>query len=63
MGTLLTLLSPGERVGDVVIPEGKVGIGTICCIGISFIFPFIIAFLGLAVEGISAAPRVLPLFI
>ena len=32
MGTLLTFLSPGERVGDVVIPEGKVGIGTICSI-------------------------------
>ncbi len=32
MGRLLTLLSPGERVGDVLIPEGKIGIGTVCSI-------------------------------
>ncbi len=32
MGKLLTLLPPGERVGEVSIPDGKVGIGTICSI-------------------------------
>jgi len=35
MGRLLTLLSPGERVGEVSIPEGKVGIGTICSITVN----------------------------
>lgn len=32
MGKLMTLLAPGERVGEVSIPDGKVGIGTICSI-------------------------------
>lgn len=35
MGSLLTLLAPGERVGEVTIPEGKVGIGTICSITVN----------------------------
>ncbi len=32
MGHLLTLFAPGERVGEMVIPEDFVGIGTICSI-------------------------------
>ncbi|MBF0550220.1 MAG: DUF128 domain-containing protein [Deltaproteobacteria bacterium] len=32
MGRLMTLLQPGERVGDILVPEGKVGIGTVCSI-------------------------------
>lgn len=32
MGKLLTILTPGDRVGEVSIPEGKVGIGTVCSI-------------------------------
>jgi repressor of nif and glnA expression len=32
MGKLLTILTPGERIGEVTIPAGKVGIGTICSI-------------------------------
>jgi repressor of nif and glnA expression len=35
MGKLLTLFSPGERVGDVSIPEGKIGVGTVCAITIN----------------------------
>lgn len=32
MGTLLTLLAPGESCGSFTIPEGSVGIGTVCSI-------------------------------
>jgi hypothetical protein len=32
MGKLLTLLRPGEQVGQAPIPEGQVGIGTVCSI-------------------------------
>lgn len=32
MGRLLTLLRSGERVGEIVVPEGKVGVGTVCSI-------------------------------
>lgn len=32
MGGLMSLLGPGERVGETVIPEGTVGIGTVCSI-------------------------------
>lgn len=32
MGRLATLFAPGERIGDVLIPEGKVGVGTVCSI-------------------------------
>ena len=38
MGELLTLLPPGERVGDVVIPEGRVGFCTVCSITINGVF-------------------------
>jgi repressor of nif and glnA expression len=32
MGRLVALFPPGERVGEVVIPEGMAGIGTVCSI-------------------------------
>jgi len=32
MGKLVTLLAPGERVGDVTIPEDRIGLGTVCSI-------------------------------
>jgi repressor of nif and glnA expression len=32
MGTLLTLFAPGESCGNMTIPEGSVGIGTVCSI-------------------------------
>ena len=32
MGRLMSLLSPGERVGDLAVQEGMVGIGTVCSI-------------------------------
>ncbi len=32
MGRLLTLYNPGEKVGEIYIPEGFVGIGTVCSI-------------------------------
>jgi hypothetical protein len=32
MGQLLTLFSSGERVGDTSIPDGMMGIGTVCSI-------------------------------
>jgi repressor of nif and glnA expression len=32
MGRLMALLPPGERVGEDVVPEGMVGIGTVCSI-------------------------------
>ena len=32
MGRLATLFSPGERIGDVTIPEGMIGLGTVCSI-------------------------------
>ena len=32
MGTLLALFSPGEKFGSISIPEGHVGIGTVCSI-------------------------------
>lgn len=32
MGHLMTLLAPGERCGDVVVPKGMIGIGTVCSI-------------------------------
>jgi hypothetical protein len=32
MGTLLAVLGPGERMGDVVVPPGKVGLCTVCSI-------------------------------
>jgi HTH-type transcriptional regulator, global nitrogen regulator NrpRI len=35
MGTMITLLSPGEYVGDMMVPEGWVGIGTVCSITVN----------------------------
>lgn len=35
MGRLLTLFAPGEKAGDLVIPDGFVGIGTVCSITIN----------------------------
>lgn len=32
MGRLLTLFAPGERIGELTVPEGMVGIGTVCSI-------------------------------
>jgi len=32
MGTMMTLLAPGEKMGDVTIPENMVGLGTVCSI-------------------------------
>jgi len=35
MGRLMTLLRPGERVGKTAVPEGSVGIGTVCSITVN----------------------------
>ncbi|HNX27144.1 MAG TPA: NrpR regulatory domain-containing protein [Phycisphaerae bacterium] len=35
MGKLLTLLSPGETIGETVIPDGKVGFCTVCSITVN----------------------------
>ena len=32
MGRLVTLFSPGEKVGEMIIPDGMIGIGTVCSI-------------------------------
>jgi repressor of nif and glnA expression len=32
VGRLAALFAPGERVGDVAVPAGKVGVGTVCSI-------------------------------
>jgi len=32
MGYLITLLEPGERSGHITVPEGMIGIGTVCSI-------------------------------
>ena len=32
MGRLLALLAPGDRVGELIVPEGYIGIGTVCSI-------------------------------
>jgi len=32
MGRLATIFSPGERIGDVTIPDGAIGLGTVCSI-------------------------------
>ncbi len=32
MGTLLALLTPGETLGDLTVPEGKLGVCTVCSI-------------------------------
>lgn len=35
MGRLMTLLSPGDHIGQTVIPEGQIGIGTVCSITVN----------------------------
>jgi len=35
MGKLVTLLAPGEQVGPTLVPEGMVGIGTVCSITVN----------------------------
>ncbi len=35
MGQLVALLSPGERLGELVVPEGRVGFCTVCSITIN----------------------------
>ena len=35
MGNLLTLLGPGERVGDLTIPDGRIGFCTVCSISLN----------------------------
>ena len=32
MGHLITFLAPGERIGQLTVPEGMIGIGTVCSI-------------------------------
>jgi repressor of nif and glnA expression len=32
MGTMMALFGPGERVGDIIVPEEMVGLGTVCSI-------------------------------
>ncbi|MBN2331665.1 MAG: DUF128 domain-containing protein [Deltaproteobacteria bacterium] len=32
MGQFLTLLAPGERLGEIIVPPGLVGVGTVCSI-------------------------------
>ena len=32
MGDLITLLAPGEKIGHTTVPEGMVGVGTVCSI-------------------------------
>lgn len=38
MGALMTLLGPGERIGQMAVPEGCVGIGTVCSITMNGVF-------------------------
>lgn len=35
MGEMITLFNTGEQVGDLIIPEGYIGIGTVCSITIN----------------------------
>jgi repressor of nif and glnA expression len=35
MGRLMTLVEPGERVGDLTVPAGQVGVGTVCSVTIN----------------------------
>jgi repressor of nif and glnA expression len=35
MGRLLTLFTPGETVGEILVPDGYVGIGTVCSITVN----------------------------
>ncbi|MBP7552213.1 MAG: DUF128 domain-containing protein [Spirochaetes bacterium] len=38
MGKLVTIIKAGERVGSTIIPEGYIGIGTVCSITINGVF-------------------------
>lgn len=38
MSDRVALAGEGERIGDIVVPEGKVGIGTVCSVTINGIF-------------------------
>lgn len=38
MGKLVTIIKAGERIGSTIIPEGYVGIGTVCSITINGVF-------------------------
>lgn len=38
MGKLVTIIRSGERVGSTIIPEGYIGIGTVCSITINGVF-------------------------
>jgi len=35
MGRLMALLPPGERVGETTIPDGMIGVGTVCSISLN----------------------------
>lgn len=35
MGRLVTLFEPGERIGEITIPEDRIGIGTVCSITVN----------------------------
>ena len=35
MGRLMALFAPGERIGEVTVPEGMVGVGTVCSISLN----------------------------
>lgn len=61
MGRLLCLFAPGEQVGDIAIPEGYVGIGTVCSVTINGILfkagiPAISRFGGL-LEVVEGEPK------
>jgi HTH-type transcriptional regulator, global nitrogen regulator NrpRI len=61
MGRLVCLFAPGEQVGDIAIPEGYVGIGTVCSVTINGILfkagiPAISRFGGL-LEVVDGEPK------
>jgi repressor of nif and glnA expression len=35
MGRLMGLFAPGERIGEVMVPEGMLGVGTVCSISLN----------------------------
>ena len=57
----------GEGMANIGVILGWIGIaltvGGICCFVLSFALPFLLAFLGIATESISAAPGLLSLFL
>ena len=48
MGKLVTLFAPGERIGGTEVPEGTVGIGTVCSITVNGV---------LLSRGVPTTPR------